>query len=304
MKQNVLYLLLSVLTVLLFSGGCASTEDVGKIQWNFNSLRSEVIDLKRRYQSLEKQVPGKEGQLNRRLQDLEEEQRATGKALSDLIVKLQTITSEFQLLTGRFEESRYFSEKSTKELTENSDSLTAQIKQIEITVNSLREKLDSMSAQVEKQTISKQTAKKAGAGKEKKAKDLYMEAYKAYKENRPGEARKNFQALLREYPKSEYSDNARFWIGESYYTEKNYEEAILAYEELFKKNPGSNKKPGAMLKQGLAFYELKDKETGKLILEQLIEKFPDSEQAKTAKKKLGQALSSKKKRAVPPKKNQ
>ena len=85
--------------------------------------------------------------------------------------------------------------------------------------------------------------------------------------------------MLNNYPDSEYSDNARFWIAESYY-EGNYEDAILAYEELFKKNPQSDKIAGAMLKQGSAFYELNDKKTGNIVLEKLIEKFPDSEQAK------------------------
>ncbi len=78
-----------------------------------------------------------------------------------------------------------------------------------------------------------------------------------------------------DYSKNEYSDNARFWIAESYYKDGNYEDAILAYEELFKKNPGSDKESGAMLKQGLAFYALKDRKTGKIILEKLMDKYPD-----------------------------
>jgi len=97
------------------------------------------------------------------------------------------------------------------------------------------------------------------------------------------------------YPENEYSDNARFWVAESYYAEGGYEDAILAYEELFKKNPESDKVPGAMLKQGLAFYALKDNNTGKIVLEKLIEKYPDSEQAKLARKKINKPVPPRKK---------
>jgi tol-pal system protein YbgF len=131
------------------------------------------------------------------------------------------------------------------------------------------------------ETIKADKAKKAGSEKntqKTKIKDIYLDAYQALKEGRTGEARGKFKSLLNDYSENEYSDNARFWIGESYYKDGSYEDAILAYEELFKKNADSDKVPGAMLKQGLAFYALKEKKTGQLILEKLIEKFPDSEQ--------------------------
>ena len=121
-----------------------------------------------------------------------------------------------------------------------------------------------------------------------------MAAYQTYKEGKTEESRNQFMAVLEQYPENEYSDNARFWIAESYYKEGSYEDAILAYHELQKKNPGSDKVPGAMLKQGLAFFALKDKKNGTLFLEKLIDKYPDSEQARLAKKKLRKTVTPKK----------
>ena len=80
-----------------------------------------------------------------------------------------------------------------------------------------------------------------------------MKGYQAYKKGDTEKAREYFRAVLEKYPANEYSDNALFWIAESYYAEGKYEDAILGYEELFKNHPKSDKVPGAMLKQGLAY---------------------------------------------------
>lgn len=287
---------LYILCLVFIFTGCATPQDIGRMQWDLNKLRSEVRDIKQKSRTLESQIPGQEGQFNKHIKELKEEQKSTSKAVSDLLMKVQSLTTEFQILTGRFEEARYFSEKSSKELTESKDILIAQVKELEVTVNKLKERLDRLEAaepQTEKQKPAKYT-KKAEEPK-KEIKDVYVEAYTTLKANKFEEARKKFLSLLENYSENEYSDNARFWIGESYYKEKNYEEAILAYDELLKKNPKSDKVPGAMLKQGLAFYELKDKNTGRIILENLIEKFPDSEQAKLAKKKIRKSIPPKKK---------
>ena len=280
LKGVIPYCLRSILCALcsmFIFAACATPEDVGKVQWEMNELKADVKDIKQRSQALERQKPGQDEQLNKRLSGLENEQKATSNAVSDLLIKVQSLTTELKVLTGRFEESRYFSEKSSKELVEGKDTLIAKVKELEVTVNNLNKKL----ADLETTKVPAEKQKPA-----EEVKDFYMEAYKAYKANDFEGAREKFKTILKNYPESEYSDNSRFWIAESYYKEKNYEDAILAYEELIKKNSGSDKIPGAMLKQGLAFYELNDKKTGKIVLEKLIEKFPDSEEAQVAKQKL------------------
>ena len=312
LKSIISYLLYSVFCALcsmFIFAACATPEDVGKVQWEMNELKADVKDIKQRSQALERQKPGQDEQLNKRLSGLENEQKATSNAVSDLLIKVQSLTTELKVLTGRFEESRYFSEKSSKELVESKDTLIAKVKELEVTVNNLNKKLSDlettkMPAEKQKSAEEVKAEKPEGEEKPPQVKDFYMEAYKAYKANDFLGAREKFQTILKDCPESEYSDNSRFWIAESYYKEKNYEDAILAYEELIKKNSRSDKIPGAMLKQGLAFYELNDKKTGKIVLEKLIEKFPDSEEAQVAKQKLFPPAPPAKKKPAPAKKKQ
>jgi len=57
--------------------------------------------------------------------------------------------------------------------------------------------------------------------------DQYAAAYASFKEGKYEKARTEFQNFLKTYPKTSYSDNALFWIGETYYFEKKYDKAIL-----------------------------------------------------------------------------
>ncbi len=287
---------------MLILAGCATPEDIGRMQYDLINLRSKVNDIDSR-------IPGRGGRLNERLAGLEEGQGATNRSVSDMLMNVQSLTAELQILTGRFDEVQYSSEKSSRELTENQDTMTSQIKTLEAAVNELKATLAGLELQLASPEKQKpvEKAKKTENGEktpETEAKDIYMDAYRTFKEKKFKAAREQFEALLEKYPESELSDNARFWIGESYYRGKNYEDAILSYQELFDKNPQSNKVPGALLKQGLAFYELKKERIGKTILDQLVEKFPDSEQAGIAKKKLNPTRDPREKRTVPPKKKQ
>ncbi len=303
---------LAVCTVFILNGCVATATDVNKMQYKLNTLGEDLDKIKKKSRNIETQIPGQKKELNKKLQEIETSQKATAETVSDLLMQNQSLTSEFQVLTGRFEEARYFSEKSSTELLESKESLVTKLKELELQLSDLTQKVTQTEAEIKviKEFRARKEVKKPEKIEKKKTapappkdnsqkteiKNIYLAAYQAYKSGKTEEARKKFSSLLKKYSANEYSDNARYWIGESYYYDDNFEEAILAYEELFKENPKSDKIPGAMWKQGLAFYALKDQKTGKIILEKLIEKYPDSEQARLAKKKM-------KKSVVPPKKN-
>jgi tol-pal system protein YbgF len=111
----------------------------------------------------------------------------------------------------------------------------------------------------------------------------YAAAYGLFKDGKFDKGREAFQNFLKQYPDTEYSDNAQFWIGECYYFEKKYENAILEYEKVAKNYPDGDKVPYALLKQGIAFMNMGDKASAKLILQRVINDYPNTNQARTAK---------------------
>jgi tol-pal system protein YbgF len=80
--------------------------------------------------------------------------------------------------------------------------------------------------------------------------------------------------------------NAHYWLGETYYSEKKYDQAILEFQEVIKNFPGKEKVPAAMLKQAMAFKEMGDTKSARYLYKKLIEEFPAAAEAKSAKEKL------------------
>jgi len=168
-------------------------------------------------------------------------------------------------------------------------------------VAAIKEKLDNLSLKVnfienfleigktenhsDGEKAVKIAAKNSVKGKTDKE-SAYALAYETFKEGKYEKAREEFQNFLKQYPGSEYSDNAQFWIGESYYFENKYEKAILEYEKVVKNYPKGSKVPYAMLKQGLSFLNLGDKTSARLILQQIMKQYPDTNQARIARAKL------------------
>ena len=66
----------------------------------------------------------------------------------------------------------------------------------------------------------------------------------------------DYQEYLRNYPSTDFADNAQYWIGECLYSKQNFPEAIEAWDELFRAFPSSDKLPDARLKKGMALERL------------------------------------------------
>ena len=114
----------------------------------------------------------------------------------------------------------------------------------------------------------------------------YAAAYELFKEGAYEKARVQFQDFLKNFPGTEYSDSAQFWIGECYYVERNYEQAILEYDKVIKNYSKGGRVAPALLKQGLSFVNLGDQVSGRLILQKVIKNYPSTSHAKVARSKL------------------
>jgi tol-pal system protein YbgF len=101
-------------------------------------------------------------------------------------------------------------------------------------------------------------------------------------------ARQGFTAFLRDYPNSDLSPNARYWLGESHYGKKDYKQAIDSYDRVELDFPQSEKVPAAILKKGYAYLAMKDKKRASSAFKQVVTLYPRSPEAGKASDKLSQ----------------
>ena len=97
-----------------------------------------------------------------------------------------------------------------------------------------------------------------------------------------------FSDFVKDFPGTSLTPNAYYWLGESYYQQKDYVRAMQSFEYLSTEYPGNEKVPAALFKSGLAAGETGDLAKSKKYLKRVIEEFPTSDEAKLAKNKLAE----------------
>ena len=117
------------------------------------------------------------------------------------------------------------------------------------------------------------------------AQEEYRTAWQALSGQQYDKAIQQFRTFQRKNSTSEMADDAQYWIGESYFTRRDYNRAILEFNDVLKYRKG-DKVPQALLRQAEAFVEIGDKTDARLILQKLLNDYPNSLQAKDARERL------------------
>jgi tol-pal system protein YbgF len=94
------------------------------------------------------------------------------------------------------------------------------------------------------------------------------------------------RAFVTDNPQHEYADNAQYWLGEAFYDQKDYTNAVVQFRAVLDKFPQGNKVPDSMLKIGYCYFALGNQQQAQSTLQQLISSFPTSEPASLAMKRL------------------
>ncbi len=289
----------SLLLALSFSLlGCATTQDVDSLRADVNRLLKDSYAAKSDIDALKEKTAGAAR---------EESFTVVRMSQAEIQSQLSSLAGDVQKLSGRFDENKYYLDKTLKDLKTEVELLKTQIAAMEKQARDIRDRMSAIEGSSPRhkvdhppdERVKEPERKQEGAQKEAPPADAkiekatpadseqqYEDAYGAFKLKKYREAREKFEAFIKAFPKDERADNAHFWIGETYYNERDYESAILAYETHLKKYPKSQKAPAALYKQGLSFIEIGDKKTGIVIFEQLIERYPKTNEADLAKKQV------------------
>ena len=116
--------------------------------------------------------------------------------------------------------------------------------------------------------------------------ELYSQAYADFARGNYDLAVQGFEEYLRNYPDTDFSDNARYWIGECLYGKEQYEDAIGAWNELLRDFPSSDKVPDARVKKGMALERLGRRSQALLEYRYVLDRYPNAPAARIARQKL------------------
>jgi len=113
-------------------------------------------------------------------------------------------------------------------------------------------------------------------------KDRYLNALSLHQNGKHEEAIDLFRKLIADDRNNALADNAQYWIGESFYSMKQYQRAVIEFEKV-SAFLNSDKSDDAQYKIGLCYKQIGNKEKSRLELQKLIELYPQSEFTENAK---------------------
>ncbi len=101
-------------------------------------------------------------------------------------------------------------------------------------------------------------------------------------------AKSGFQEFLTKYPDSEAADDAIYWLGDLWYGDGDWGQALGYFERLLTEFPDSEYLPSAMLKSRSSLLELGRSPEAWQMGGDLIARFPDSSEAALLKAEIGE----------------
>ncbi len=264
----------SPIVFALALSACASRETVDNVQRDMDEMKTRMFKMEKEIGGMRSEA--KEG-IDKTFKDFQKEMENLRKGSADLQATLDSTKVDMQVLSGKVDDVRLLAQKPSEDLAllkEDTDRrLTA-----------MEDRLSKLDKNIEE--LQKATAEAKTKELEQSPDVFYQRGLDTLKGGDTEKAREYFTKFIELFPKHDLTANAHYWLGETYYREKKYDQAILEFQEVIRNYPDKEKVPAAMLKQAMAFKELGDVKSARYVYKKLIDDSPQTDEARIAKEKL------------------
>lgn len=258
---------LACLVVLAAAPGCfwATTKHEGEV------MQEQIKNLDTRLKSQEEALGGRVKQLD---ESIDKATKMLARNSADLGTRVDGFSDELAQFAGKMDT-----------LQRTIDAARTEIAQIKADQQNLGQRMDSIEKQlgiVPGQPGGGQPQLPAGVDKA----TLFDGAFKKFQAGQYDDARREFRLYVQAFPQDDKADDAAFYIGESFFKQKDYEKAIAEYQKVIDTWPKGDMADDAFLQAGLAALEKGWCVDAGAYLGELVRRYPTSPLAKTAKTKL------------------
>jgi tol-pal system protein YbgF len=105
---------------------------------------------------------------------------------------------------------------------------------------------------------------------------MYDAAFQSLRQAKYDDAETRLRAFLKAYPKHKLAENARYWLGESYYVRSKFQDAAVTFAEGFQQFPAGSKAPDNLLKLAMSLGSIDKKQDACTTLTELKKRFPNA----------------------------
>jgi tol-pal system protein YbgF len=275
LRAGTLLRLTGCLAVALAFAGCVTPQDI-------EGLQSQLSDIQRQVLQIQKQSPSKEevsSQVSSLGTSVGRQMESLLKTEADMQVKLQDLSSQIDELQAKLEDTNY----RLAQLSQQIATTNQELKSFRSTAPPAGTVLPDGT---QPPPANPGNPGNAGGGPSADPQALYNGAYNDYLKGSYDLALREFQEYLDNFPATDLADNATYWIGECYYRQRRFRQAVDQFNAVLEKFPRSDKVAAATLKKGYAHLELGERSQGVVQLRHVIRTYPTSDEANLARQRL------------------
>ena len=115
------------------------------------------------------------------------------------------------------------------------------------------------------------------------AEAAYSAALTTFRAREHGQAVLEFMDFVAKYPRHALAPNAQYWIGEAYYVQHDYQQALSEFQKVLDVDAGTGKAADALLKIGLCYVNLHEPTRAQQTWQRVLREHPNSEAAGRAR---------------------
>ena len=239
-----------------------------------SSQNKDIIRLQADLITLQQQV--------KQIQSSIDQNNSVIKALVEKIAdQVNTVSGGLQKVNQALDQAigglRSQNDTSAKEMRTTLSNLNTRVGELQEGLSGVRAQINSLSKQVT--TIKTTSEPLAGPN------DLWKSAMLSLYSGLYDLAVGDFQEFLSKNPNDPRAPEAHLRIGDAYFNQKKYEQAVTEYDFVLQKYPESDTSRAALLKKGLALAE-HDTPQAITTLNEVVKKFPNTSEASSAQTKL------------------
>lgn len=219
------------------------------------------------------------------------EQILDNRVLVDLLQRMDSLQSELRELRGELEAQRNEIQQLSQTQQQHASQSDARLQRLEQGTNAMLPSEGEPGVEVAPELASNtgegaDVAVDLGSSPTGSEKGDYDAALSSLKQGDYVASSDAFTGFLERYPKSDLADNAKYWLGESYYIVRAFESAAESFQRVMEEHPDSGKGPDARLKLAFSYHELNRRKEAIALLEGLIKEYPDTSVSRLAAKRL------------------
>lgn len=292
---------LVIISFCLILSGCGYlvTKD------EFAVLQKQTYQLEKEFRTTSTSLSSEAGQLKSTTARLDELHENLRKSFADTNVRIDELDFSLSKLKGEYENFKIETKEGFKNIetlfkihSEFIQKVNSQISNLSNSIEELKKDFATFKNITSDITILKEKIREIEKKQDEMAKyqspkvenktkqQIYDESLELYNKGEYERAISAFEQFVIMYPQDALTDNALYWIGESYYAQKKFNDALIYFHRIVVDFPQADKVPSALYKEALTLESLDMQKEAEGALKELIARFPNSEEAKEARKRI------------------